>query len=294
MITFHSGLVAQNSRDLQNIIDGKTEPAATVILENGIYDVHPSDKYRSYAWQSTSRVPYATRVQVHEEPLRVGHYGLLERVTFTPMGEFASLRLDHSSRMNLSKCIFRSRKQSGREGASGDDGEAWGDFEREGIGIETTDENIGDDAWGVEIDGCLFQALAVGIKVREPGESGYGQRPRKKGTINWNLSRNDFDGCEYGIQGVRLGEWKIYGGYAGLARVGIDLQGRNNIIRDMKFERNGEWDVFYQEGSCHNRIDWIISNEEKVNPLAQDETQNNRARILRGRAIWRPCFPPEE
>lgn len=291
-----SPTVIDSARELQKIIDGEIVPQGTVLLTNQTYDVGPSKRpngeYQSYDWQALSKVPYGVRVRVHEEPLLLGHYGVFNRLTFTPIGEHAAIRLDNSSRAVLSRCMFVSRKQNQRAGPEGRDGEQWNDFEREGVGIETTDQNIGEDAWGIEIEACLFQALRIGIHAQAPGISPIGPKPRQKGTANWYVLRSDFDGCETAIQGARMIAWKIWGGYCGLARIGIDLHGRNNLIRDMKFERNGEWDIAYREGSCHNRIDWTIGDIAKVNLLAKDKTQDNRARILRQRAIWRPCFPP--
>lgn len=283
------------SQELQNVIDGKARYDGTIYLASGTYDVAPSDKYYPVKIESSEPTPYSVRINVHDAPLTFGHYSRIRSVTLTPMGDFYAVRADHSSRAKFIDCIFRSRQQDTRDKHTNDH-EAWNTIEREGGGIETTTENIGDDAWGIWIQGCLFQALKVGIRAGEPGVSPIGVKERRKGTLAWKVLHNDFDACEYAIDGIRMGEWHITGGLIQLHRVGIRLDGMCNWIRDVGFERGADkgWDIQFSNQSCHNRVRDVTAQPHRVNSVVKDRERDNIYSWVQKRAIWRPCNPDDE
>lgn len=287
-----------SSQELQRVINGKSNYSGTVYLENGVYDVTPSDKYHPIKIESAEPTPYGVRINVHDAPLTPGHFSRIESVTLIPMGDFAVVRLDHSSRAKFTGCVFQSRLQQKRD-EHVNDHEKWHTIEREGVGIETTEDNIGDDAWSVWIQGCLFQSLRIGIHAGKPGISPIGSKPRPKGTIAWKVLHNDFDGCEYAIDGLRMGEWHITGGLIQLHRIGIRLDGICNWIRDVGFERGadksyGGKDIVFSNKSCHNRVRDVTAPPHRVNSIVKDRKRNNIYSWVQKRTIWSPCDGDDE
>ncbi len=192
--------------------------------------------------------PLATRVFL-AQPLCLGYFSVLSDITLTPVGDFAALRLDQSSYTHLERVIFNSRKNVNRRL-----GEKWQDLDREGVGIETTGENDGDNSYGVTLRGCLFQALCAGIRAGVP---------RIKGTVAWNLDYAVFDGCEIGLDLVRAGEWRVRGGIFQLARVAVNLDGHSNWFDSVHFERNA-LDIAVSTNSQYNQFRACDARKDKI------------------------------
>lgn len=263
-------LHAKNSKELETML--RDDVGAEIELGNGVYELE-YDKRQSIYLRAPS--PLGTTVRLHKT-LNPAYFSNLQRVTFVPMGDFAAVNLDKSSYTYIDTCIFNSLLNDERNDENVGNIETWDSFNRKGVGIETTDANNGDDAYGIRITACLFQTLVRGISM------GF---PKEKGTVALTLEHNVFNGCWNGIYGTRVGELRMRGGIVQLSAIGIVLDdSRSNWIEQVHFERS-DLDIYLDENTCYNQLLWNDAPLQKI----EDKGYMNRIKVMRHRNVDRPC-----
>ena len=262
-------ITAKTSKELHDMLEDRTDKA--IELTSGNYDLEFDERV---TMNLRAANPLHTNIYLHKT-LNPSYFSFLSRVTLVPVGHIAAVNLDKSSYTELDSVIFNSAVHPKRL-SENNVSETWNSFDREGVGIETTGDNIGDDAYGISIRGCLFQTLVKGISL------GF---PKEKGTVAWDLERNVFNGCYNGLAGTRVGELRMRGGIVQLAAIGIVLDdSRSNWLSQIHFERS-DLDIYLGQDTCYNQLLWNDAPLHKI----YDKGYFNRVKVMRHRNVDRPC-----
>lgn len=227
--------ILTKSSELQAYLDN--QEIATVMLRTGDFYIKPSTRFR---FKLIGQNPIDTRVYT-ETPLQASYFSSLRDLKIIPTGDFAALELFRCSYAHFEDVWFESAFQVKRGGFI----ETYENIERQGVGVTTTDENNGDDTYNVTFRHCMFAALKTGVDLI---------KPKEKGTTRMLFDDCTWDACEYNFRGVRMDDCKIYSGLMQLAYLSLDVDGNNNRIRDLHFERNLQnWRV--SAASHYNLLD---------------------------------------
>lgn len=276
-----------SSIELQRLLDGKDTLPPSQTLAPGEYHVHGMDVYRELDLTGASR--YGSVVHVHEAPLKVGHVSHISNLTFHAAPDTpAVMLLDHSSRAQIFDNFLNAPTAWDHRGDIAA-------FERQSVGILTTDDSNSEDNWNVQIFGNEFRWFKAGIETRTPGISPVGNR--LKGTSRWLIANNGFDGCEYGLHLTRPEMFNIEWNHFQLHRVGIELRGAHtNWLTNNDFERGyGEFDIAYDDNTCYTLAVGNTPRVERVSAEVKNAKRGNvYARPLRKLNLWADCSKGEE
>ncbi len=287
---------------LQKYVMGEAPLFEPLYLAPGDYHIHGDlSEKKSVNMNFHSVVPYAVRIHVHEEPIQPGHWSEISGITFLPGDTSAMMRLDHSSRANVHDNFFKSRKPWDGQGDVTE-------FEREGIGIITTDDSISEDNWKCRIVDNIFEWLEAGIDCRMPSVSHIGNR--LKGVSRWNVSGNDFDGCWDAIRLTHPELFMLQWNHIQLHQRGIAVKGgKTNWIIANSFERgmyasgaDDSWDIWYDDETCHMLAigntagagDLANKKPARISPNVRNQKRHNiYSRPLRKLVLWADCSKGE-
>ncbi len=247
-----------------NTLRARFATGELVTLERGEYDL---DFDALLTLNVRAANPTQTRVRVHQ-PLRVGYWSRFTDVSLIPQGDFAAGILDHAAYSVFERVIFGAPLP-----VQAHIGKRWNEVERKGIGIETTGANDGDNSYACKFRDCVFDFLERGVNI---------QPPASKGTVAWVFENAVFNGCRYPVIGARIADWQINYGNVQLAECGICIDGNNNRLLRVHFERS-KMDVFIAEGSYYNHLDAIDAPLQKI----EDWGIETRVEVQKKRNIGR-------
>jgi hypothetical protein len=204
-------ITVNNSADLLDVI--VNERPEGVELARGEYEIELPDTTPRYLNLIEGREGY-TEIRL-KNTLHVAHKSSAWGVTWKPLGNFAALNLDRAAYAHFHYCTFATQLELGGHIGAYD----WSQYPHEGIGVETTLANDGDNTYWILLDNCKFIGLTAGIRAGQAG---------LKALNELRVRDCEFDRCEVAFEGLDVGNTKMRDCAIQLARVGLDIHGNNN------------------------------------------------------------------
>jgi hypothetical protein len=177
--------------------------------------------------------------QVHlEGTLYATHGSRFSDVRLIPQGDYAAVNLDRAAYANFTRVAFTGNVPDQFHLLR----KSWTEAEHSGYGVETTDQNDGDNSYKITFNECSFSYLRSALHFLPAG---------KKATNQTRVYNCEFDSNEVALDGQDIGNLKMRDTHIQLSRFALLVNGNNNKFDNIDIERT-ETGIHLAAGSYGN------------------------------------------